>query len=97
MKNLSNELLSLHQSTSPLYAALQTLSEKERIALFLRYWGPCSILEISRNLHLSWSQADKLLEECLNKLRIEFRRRGLLHLGQSPFFPKSEKGIYGNC
>lgn len=88
MKELVNRY---QQNESPLFTAIQTLNEKERIAIFLRYWGPCSILEISRSLHLSWDKADELVNESLKKLRIEFRRRGFHHFGQLPFFQDKER------
>ncbi len=68
---------------SPLLEALQILTDRERTAIFLRFWGPCSIIEVSKTLHLSWSQADRLLASSLEKLRDEFRRRGLLHFDQN--------------
>ena len=61
---------------SQLLNALQTLTEHERSAIFLRYWVPCSIEEVSRHMRISWSQADALLEKSLEKLREDFRRAG---------------------
>lgn len=61
-----------------LLEALKDLSERERSALFLRFWVPCSIEEVSRHMHISWSQADQLIERTLEKLREDFRTQGLL-------------------
>lgn len=63
---------------SQLLKSLQALTEKERSAIFLRFWVPCSIQEIARNMRMSWSQADLLLESTLKKLREDFRNAGLL-------------------
>ena len=61
-----------------LLKALKSLNELERSALFLRFWVPCSIEEVSRHMHISWPQADQLIERTLEKLRDYFRAKKLL-------------------
>jgi DNA-directed RNA polymerase specialized sigma24 family protein len=74
----SNKLSECLKLESQLLKSLKGLSEKERSAIFLRFWVPCSIEEVSRNMHISWSQADLLLESSLEKLRLDFKNAGLL-------------------
>lgn len=60
--------LSATRETS-LSKALTTLDEKERKAIFLRFWNPSSIQEISKILKMSWSDTDRLIETTLRKLK----------------------------
>lgn len=94
MRALSEELYTSSNKTknkcfkyeSQLNSALRSLDVKERSVLFLRFWVPCSIEEVSQHMHISWAQADRLLEKTLEKLKAEFRSQGLLpEKSQSPF------------
>lgn len=49
--------------------ALSNLDEKERNVIFLRFWMPHSILEISEVLKMTWSGTDQLIEATLKKLK----------------------------
>ncbi len=74
----NGKLLNRSKLESQLLKSLDALSDNERSAIFLRFWVPCSIEEVSRQMHVSWSQADLLLESTLKKLRGDFKRAGLL-------------------
>jgi DNA-directed RNA polymerase specialized sigma24 family protein len=45
------------------------LSPVELKAVFLRFWGPCSIEEIARELKTSWDVADRIIDRALSRLR----------------------------
>ena len=69
-----NEEISLIRSKNRealLEKALSILDEKERKVIFLRFWNPCSILDISKILKMSWQETDQFLESTLQKLRQE--------------------------
>lgn len=69
-----NAELSLDRSVGRealLAKALELLDERERKAIFLRFWKPCSILEISKTLKMSWEDTDKFIEVTLQKLKNE--------------------------
>lgn len=46
-----------------LHIQLASLSDRERIAIFLRYWQVYSIAEIAGFLKIEWDQANHLLEK----------------------------------
>lgn len=46
------------------------LSPRELKAVFMRFWGPCSIEEIASELRVSWDLADEILNRAMKKLRI---------------------------
>lgn len=71
---------------SQLSKSLEELSDKEQLAIFLRFWGPCSIEEVSREMHISWSQADRLVESALEKLRTDFEKYGISNFKPEPNF-----------
>ena len=48
---------------------LESLDDEERLAIYYRYWANMSISEISKLLHLSWNETDKLLTQTLKQLR----------------------------
>lgn len=72
------EKLKCSKNESQLLKALKALDEKERSAIYLRFWVPCSIEEVAKQMHISWPQADALIERALQKLRNHFRKAGLL-------------------
>lgn len=86
MISLQEELCSKSRKTSlaisayetHLYDALNKLSEKERSAIFLRFWVPCSIQEIAKHFQVSWTQADQILEKAIEKIKNEFRLNKLI-------------------
>ena len=69
-----SEELALDQSKirgGNLAKALSILDERERKAIFLRFWKPCSILEISKAIQMNWEDTDRFIETTLQKLRQE--------------------------
>lgn len=55
---------------------LQVLTQSERKALYMRYWGPCSIAQVAVELRVSWDEADKLIDGAIEKLRDGFVEGG---------------------
>ena len=53
-----------------LHNYMTELSPRELKAIFLRFWGPCSIEEIARDLQVSWDMADQILNRALKRLRL---------------------------
>lgn len=53
-----------------LHNYMTELSPRELKAIFLRFWGPCSIEEIARELQVSWDTADQILNRALERLRL---------------------------
>ncbi|MBL7555117.1 MAG: hypothetical protein JNM24_04780 [Bdellovibrionaceae bacterium] len=53
--------------------ALKVLNERERIAIFLRFWQPCSIAQVASHLKISWEAADRLIDGAVEALRREFK------------------------
>jgi RNA polymerase sigma factor (sigma-70 family) len=53
-----------------LHNYMTELSPRELKAIFLRFWGPCSIEEIARDLQVSWDMADQILNRALERLRL---------------------------
>ena len=47
---------------------LPSLSEDQRIAVYLRFWENLSIQEIANFLNIKWSKADSIVESALNDL-----------------------------
>ena len=45
------------------------LPEIYQVAIILRFWHNCSILEAARVLQLSWSQTDQVINEALEILK----------------------------
>ncbi|HEX3731173.1 MAG TPA: sigma-70 family RNA polymerase sigma factor [Opitutaceae bacterium] len=58
--------------------ALQQLSPGDRSALFLRFFGGCSLAEVGRALGTSEPAAQKKVERALGRLRNFMHRRGLV-------------------
>jgi len=57
-----------------LRSLLPTLSLNEQNAIRLRFWENMSINEIATMLDLSWSAADRLIEDSIQKLRLGFEK-----------------------
>lgn len=55
-----------------LMSGLSNLNDVERKVIFLRYWSPCSIQEISGELKISWESADEIINRSIEKLRKHF-------------------------
>mgnify|MGYP002782448148 CR=1 FL=1 len=68
---IQNALLT-NQRRKILNHELQELTQSERKALCMRYWGPCSIAQIATELRVSWEVADKLIDRAIEKLRDGF-------------------------
>ncbi len=49
--------------------AVLNLNDKHRLVLFLHYWQGRTVMEISRLLHVSWPDADRLIDEAMGNLR----------------------------
>ncbi len=54
---------------------LQTLSEPERRAIFLRFWHACTIAEVADQMTLSWEDADRLIDCAVAKMRAAIKGR----------------------
>jgi len=67
----SVELQNYHQI---LEDGLRALSEFERKAIFLRFWGPYSIAQVATELRMTWEAADRLIDGAIIKLRESFRQ-----------------------
>lgn len=79
--------ISNHDLISNLHEALDQLSQKEKLAIHLRYWGPKSIAEIAKQLRISWDTSYELVNGAENKLRENLTSVTLPNLQspQSPF------------
>ena len=55
-----------------LMAGLRKLDDTERKAIFLRFWLPSSIQDVSVELKISWEFADQIINRSIEKLRIHF-------------------------
>lgn len=53
---------------------LKQLNEKERKAIFLRFWATQTIAQIATELCMSWEATDILIDYSVAKLREGFRR-----------------------
>lgn len=58
-----------HDLISNLHEALNQLSQKEKIAIHMRYWGTKSIIEVAKHLRISWDSANDLIDSAEIKLR----------------------------
>lgn len=71
--NLSPELVHSQWESldvgSSLLQALTELSPQGQRAINLRFWENYTIEEISDDLHMTWDDADKLIEQSLKQLR----------------------------
>ena len=56
---------------------LPTLDSRARLAIHYRYWESMTIQEIARLLSMSWSDADRLIDDSILKLRDGFVRKYL--------------------
>lgn len=55
-----------------LMMGLYELEDVERKAIFLRFWSPSSIEQISSELKVSWNIADQIINRSIGKLRTHF-------------------------
>lgn len=53
--------------------SLKKLDAKQRTAIFLRFWQPYSIEQVAKHLKISWDAADCLIDQAVEKLRVEFK------------------------
>jgi len=58
-------------------AALETLSEKQRTALLLRYLEDRPVIEVARQLEMTEDAAESLIRRGCGKLRSYFKEKGL--------------------
>lgn len=68
----------LEQITPLLNEALEELPERDRVAILLRYFESKSMEEVGRTLGTSESAAKMRLARAVEKLRLIFRRRGVV-------------------
>jgi len=72
---------SISQLTEPHIEAVRNyladLSPIELKAIFMRFWGPCSVAQIAAELNLSWSAADRVVEQSVVRLRQRCIQDGL--------------------
>lgn len=81
MKALIQEVTSARQSKDVnlmdtyeriLNEGLFALDDIERKAIFLRFWAPSSIEQVSKELKISWDAADQIINRSIEKLRVHF-------------------------
>jgi DNA-directed RNA polymerase specialized sigma24 family protein len=53
---------------------LKDLTATERRAIFLRFWEPSTIAQVADQMHITWDQADRLIDGAVEKIRETFRR-----------------------
>ena len=53
--------------------ALKVLTEKQRLVIYLRFWQPYRIEQVSKHLKISWEAADRLIDQAVETLRQEFK------------------------
>ncbi len=58
-----------HSDYEEVRKAMIELSEKEMKIIFLRFWGPYSIVEIGKRLGMSYDTVDQKLKAALRKLK----------------------------
>ncbi len=63
--------------------ALMELTAPERRVIFLRYWVPCSIAQVSAELRVSWETADRTIDAAVCKLRASIKRHRLYEKTES--------------
>ena len=72
---MNNNLIRIpHPKLHKLKALLPFLNEDQRIAIYLRFWEECSILEIADALNKSWDAVDQLIESTLCALCTELTK-----------------------
>jgi DNA-directed RNA polymerase specialized sigma24 family protein len=78
-----------------LLKSLGQLNELERKAIYLHYWIPMDIDEISRELKISKKKTTNILEDAVLKLRGDFNRAGFnIEISKpSTFWNKIERGL----
>lgn len=62
-------LSGLRNREALLQKALLILNDRERKVIFLRFWSPNSIQEISEILTMTWDETDRFIEFTLQKLK----------------------------
>lgn len=50
-------------------ALLRKLPLRQRVALTLRFWHNFEILEVAREINLTWDETDQLIDEGLRRLK----------------------------
>lgn len=53
------------------------LSPIELKAIFMRFWGPCTIAQVASELRLSWDDTDRLIDRTLARLKVRCIRDGV--------------------
>jgi len=72
---MHSQLIKLtHPRLHRLNSTLANLEDRQRIALYLRFWESQSIREIAYFLKISWSEADQLIDSTLAELRTEIEK-----------------------
>lgn len=56
--------------------ALEMLSPKQRLVVYLRFWDNMTIQEIARYIGHSWDSTDQLIEDAVNHLRLRIIQLG---------------------
>ena len=65
-----------------LMMGLYELEDVERKAIFLRFWSPSSIEQVSSELKVSWAVADQIINRSIRKLKMHFINH---QMDSSPF------------
>ncbi len=63
-KNVTSESFEL------LNQALEFLSPKQRLIIYLRFWDNMTIQEIARYIGQSWTSTDVMIDSAINHLRV---------------------------
>ena len=61
---------------------LRCLDDRERQAIFLRFWEALPVARIADSMGLSWSAADALIDRALAKMRRQIQKGGALSINQ---------------
>ena len=61
----------LTKTYEPLYKSLNELTMQKQIAIQMRFWDLLTIEQIANRLHLTWDEADRLIETTLCELKIK--------------------------
>ncbi len=56
--------------------ALDFLSPKQRLIVYLRFWDNMTIQEIARYIGHSWDSTDSMIESAVNHLRVRIIQLG---------------------
>lgn len=65
----------LTKTYEPLYKSLLELTMQKQIAIQMRFWDLLTIEQIANRLHLTWDEADRLIETTLCELKFKLKTK----------------------